>query len=75
LVPAGCGFARDQAVERRLPADHPAHELVAKPAVGRREPCGGQCRFQQIFGEFTTGKALGKNPRRNLSWILVAQGV
>ena len=55
---AGRGLARDEPVERRLPADDAADELVAKPAVRRRKARGGQGGFEEILGEFPTGEAL-----------------
>jgi len=67
------GFPGDQAVERGLPADDAANELVAEPAVGGGQARGGEGHFEQIFGEFTAGEALGEHSGCNLSWIFAVQ--
>ena len=43
------GFAGNQAVERGLPADHPADQFMAKAAIRRGEAGGRQRGFQQIL--------------------------
>ena len=75
LLAAGGGLAGDEAVECGLPADDAADKLVAEAAISGGKARGGEGGFEQMLGEFSAGQALGQDARRNLSWILVVQGV
>ena len=44
-------LARDQPVQRRLPADDAVGQLLAQVAIRGREPCLGQRRFQPVLDE------------------------
>src|SRR5674476_326579 len=57
LLAAPAGLARDEPVERGLPADGAADEFVAEAAIHGRKPRGGERVVEQVFGEFTAGFA------------------
>ena len=71
----GRGLARDEAVERGLPADDATNKFVTKSAVSGRKPRGSERRFEEILGEFAAGQPLRQHSGRNLSWILNVQFV
>jgi len=71
---AGIRLARDQPIQRRLPADDTISQLLAKMTVGGRQPPSGQRRGQPILNKISPGLPLQK-AQSYFSWFFRAHFV
>ncbi len=68
LLGAAFGPARDEPVERSLPADYAIDEFLTQAAIRGGE--GWQAGFEEIFDVISRLVPLLQNARGNFSWTL-----